>query len=180
MNNKINFFDHLDGGWGDLIADTYKEYNNIMFYDTHRDINLILTNLHNLKVYKGRVNYYEEDYKAQDKDKVNYKIDLTLYMTNTNELKFSVAIQNIDVVDFTNDNYMNISFYIPDERITKDIYSDYIEEIIKIEPTFLKNYLNRARPYINLDATDTINSNRIYDIFIECVLNIVQDPNIKK
>ena len=101
-------------------------------------------------------------------------------MTNTNELKLSVAIQNIDVVDFTNDNYMNIIFYIPDERITKDIYSDYIEEIIKIEPTFLKNYLNRARPYINLDATDTINSNRIYDIFIECVLNIVQDPNIKK
>ena len=24
---KQNFFDQLDGGWGDLIADTYKEYN---------------------------------------------------------------------------------------------------------------------------------------------------------
>ena len=28
MNNKQNFFDHLDGGWGDLIADTYEEYSN--------------------------------------------------------------------------------------------------------------------------------------------------------
>ena len=25
MNTKQNFFDQLDGGWGDLIADTYKE-----------------------------------------------------------------------------------------------------------------------------------------------------------
>ena len=177
MNNKQNFFDHLDGAWGDLIADTYKEYNNIIFYDTHRDINLTLTNQHNPKVYNDRVNYYEEDYKAQDKDKVNYKIDLTLYMTKPNELKLSVAIQNIDVVDFINDNYMNISFYVDEERTVKD---NHPSEIIMIEPTFLKNYLNRARPYINLDVTDTINSNRIYDIFIECVLNIVQDPNIKK
>ena len=28
MNIKQNFFDHLDGGWGDLIADTYEEYSN--------------------------------------------------------------------------------------------------------------------------------------------------------
>lgn len=28
MNNKQNFFDQLDGGWGDLIADTYEEYSN--------------------------------------------------------------------------------------------------------------------------------------------------------
>ena len=28
MNTKQNFLDHLDGGWGDLIADTYKEAIN--------------------------------------------------------------------------------------------------------------------------------------------------------
>ena len=177
MNNKQNFFDHLDGECGDLIADTYKEYNNIMFYDTHRDINLILTNQHNPRVYKAQTNYYREDYKAQDKDKVNYSIDLTLYFYSEYELIFSTVIQNTNTIDIS---YMDIIFYIQDERITKDISSDYTEEIIKIEPTFLKNYLNRARPYINLDVIDTINSNRIYDIFIESVLNIVQDPNIKK
>ena len=25
MNTKQNFFDHLDGGWGEIIADTYKD-----------------------------------------------------------------------------------------------------------------------------------------------------------
>ena len=29
---KQNFFDHLDGGWGDIIADTYKEHNRDYFY----------------------------------------------------------------------------------------------------------------------------------------------------
>ena len=143
MNNiKTNFFDQLDNNWGDLISNTYKEYNNIMFYDTHRDINLILTNQHNPKVYKDQVNYYEEDYKAQDKDKVNYKIDLTLYFKSEYELIFSTVIRNTNTIDIS---YMDIIFYIQDERITKDISSDYAEEIIKIEPTFLKNYLNSAR-----------------------------------
>ena len=49
-------------------------------------------------------------------------------MTNTNELKLSVAIQNIDVVDSINDNYMNISFYVDEERRS----------------------LRRAKPYIKL------------------------------
>ena len=178
MKHNKHFFDTLDNNWEDTLTGIYKEHNDILFYDTHRDIKLTLTNQHNPKVYKDQVNYYEEDYKAQDKDKVNYSIDLTLYMTNTNELKLSVAIQNIDVVDFINDNYMNIIFYIQDERISKDISSDYAEEIIKIEPTFLKNYLNRARPYIKLDTTDTTNNKRLYDVFLEGVLNTVPDPNI--
>lgn len=167
MNNKQNFFDHLDGEWGDLIADTYKEYNNIMFYDTRRDINLILTNQHNPKVYKDQVNYYEEDYKAQDKDKVNYKIDLTLYMPNTNELKLSVVIQNIDVgyLDFINDNYMNISFYVDEERTVKD---NYPSEIIMIEHNFIRSFLRRAKPYIKLE---------LYDKFTNDAINLIQDPN---
>ena len=32
MNIKQNFFDHLDGGWGDVIADTYEEHNRDYFY----------------------------------------------------------------------------------------------------------------------------------------------------
>ena len=27
---KQNFLDKLDGGWGDVIADTYKKYNSIV------------------------------------------------------------------------------------------------------------------------------------------------------
>lgn len=167
MNNiKTNFFDQLDNNWGDLISNTYKEYNNIMFYDTHRDIKLTLTNQHNPKVYKDQVNYYEEDYKAQDKDKVNYKIDLTLYMTNTNELKLSVAIQNIDVVDFINDNYMNISFYVDEERTVKD---NQPSEIIMIEHNFIRSFLRRAKPYIKLE---------LYDKFTNDAINLIQDPNM--
>ena len=30
MNTKQNFFDQLDGGWGDLIADTYKKANEYL------------------------------------------------------------------------------------------------------------------------------------------------------
>ena len=30
MNMKQNFFDQLDGGWGDLIADTYKKANEYL------------------------------------------------------------------------------------------------------------------------------------------------------
>ena len=176
MKTKQNFFDHLDGGWGDLIADTYEEYNNIMFYDTHRDINLILTNQHNPRVYKYQVNYYEEDYKAQDKDKVNYKIDLTLYMANTNELKLSVAIQNIDVVDSINDNYMKLSFYVDEERTVKDNHSS---EIIMIEHNFIRSFLRRAKPYIKLDKDNNTNSStELYDKFTNDAINLIQDPNM--
>ena len=34
MNNKQNFFDHLDGGWGDVIADMYNKNSTIKLLDT--------------------------------------------------------------------------------------------------------------------------------------------------
>ena len=60
-------------------------------------------------------------------------------MTNTNELKLSVAIQNIDVVDSINDNYMNISFYVDEERRS----------------------LRRAKPYIKLELYDKFTNDAI-------------------
>ena len=40
---KQEFFDQLDGGWGDLIADTYKEANKPCFlYDKYLDIKIFL------------------------------------------------------------------------------------------------------------------------------------------
>ena len=178
MKQNKQFFDELDNNWEDTLTGIYKEHNDILFYDTHRDINLTLTNQHNPKVYKAqvKVNYYEEEYKAHDEVNINYSIDLTLYFKSEHELIFSTVIRNTDrLID---SSYMDIIFYIKDERISKDITSDYVEEIIKIEPTFLKNYLNRARPYIKLDTTDTTNNKRLYDVFLEGVLNTVPDPNI--
>ena len=87
-------------------------------------------------------------------------------MTNTNELKLSVDIQNIDVVDFINDNYMNISFYVDEERTVKD---NHPSEIIKIEHNFIRSFLRRAKPYIKLE---------LYDKFTNDAINLIQDPNM--
>ena len=41
---KQNFFDQLDGGWGDLIADTYSKNNIVLFDITNSTINVNLYN----------------------------------------------------------------------------------------------------------------------------------------
>lgn len=43
---KQNFFDQLDGGWGDLITDTYKEANSLIpKYSTDKEGKIIVTPL---------------------------------------------------------------------------------------------------------------------------------------
>ena len=60
---KQNFFDHLDGGWGDLIADTYKDTinktilktNDYIFNIKDKNYNLLKDNFYNVDSYADNI-----------------------------------------------------------------------------------------------------------------------------
>ena len=132
MNNKQNFFDQLDGGWGDLIADTYEEYSNekyiLQFEGTDE-----LDNKINIKI-KTDV----EKLIMQCQYKINFS-ELGDYIKSSTVVKFPS-----DVEVFVNDklsenkyNGMYIHYLISTTNknmcsvaISLDYYDEYKRQII--------------------------------------------------
>ena len=80
---KQNFFDHLDGGWGDIIADTYKDANKTFFlYDKHLDIKIFLDEK-SKEIYKDN-NIYSIIYK----DLYNKNYTITFSLETSNKLNY--------------------------------------------------------------------------------------------
>ena len=65
MNNKKQFLDQLDGGWGDIIADTYEKHNNVVIQDKENDITLTLDNTKDPEITTYQDNY-QETYTSKD------------------------------------------------------------------------------------------------------------------
>ena len=132
MNIKQNFFDQLDGGWGDLIADTYEEYSNekyiLQFEGTDEYDNKI-----NIKI-KTDV----EKLIMQCQYKINFS-ELGDYINSSTVVKFPS-----DVEVFVNDklsenkyNGMYIHYIISTTNknmcsasIVLDYYDEYKRQII--------------------------------------------------
>ena len=90
---KQNFFDHLDGGWGDLIADTYEEANKPCFlYDKYLDIKIYLDEK-SKEIYKDN-NVYSIIYK--DLYNKNYKITVSLETLNYHDKSLTLGITMAD------------------------------------------------------------------------------------
>ena len=130
---KQNFFDQLDGGWGDLIADTYRESNECkiqctFLYDytflwkptvVNKDGKMILMFISNVNKYT-----------SEDANILNVKT-----------IKFKNKDYNIKIYEEKNDARKMTNFYfspcmndvIIDNRLYSDIIKKYLgEENIKL------------------------------------------------
>ena len=173
MNNtKTNFFDHLDGGWGDIIADTYRSSQSIIFSSSE---NLINNEPLNVQIDKDdealeveqsyTVDYdYKEIYLSKDtryKIIILYKSTVTLY-TKTIELKIYIvgSEYNNEWINGPNVrlfNKLTIGATATSNRgkytklEQKDNYTDAIpyDATYRINHKFFSDFIKRA-----LDATD--------------------------
>ena len=141
---KQNFFDELDGGWGDLLADTYEEANSVLLINHTK--NIIVTIDHStLKEFENDNCYYEM-YISLDK---KFKVCLSLLyeeeffnLKECEHLQFSLqvkdnktdkAVTNIGVI------IGFINFYSSDED----------KDIVAIDKLYIKNFINKAVNIIN-------------------------------
>lgn len=150
---KQNFFDNLDGGWGDIIADTYKEANSILFINHTRNITATID--HSTLKENENHNCYYEMYTSLDK---KYKVGLSLlygeyYFTGKEgamHLQFSLHVND----NKTANSITNIGVII---RFIKGDIIDYIifcssdedKDIIAIDKLYIKNFINKAVNIIN-------------------------------
>ena len=142
---KQNFFDHLDGRWGDLLADTYKEANSVLLINHTK--NIIVTIDHStLKEFENDNCYYEM-YISLDK---KFKVCLSLlyeeeYFTDIEEdmqLQFCLQVKDFKTAKpITNIGAIIgfINFYSSDED----------KDIIAIDKLYIKNFINKAVNIIN-------------------------------
>ena len=127
---KQNFFDHLDGGWGDLIADTYKEANDYT-------IVFEFTNL--LKLMEPT--YYED-------------LDVSFYanlFTRTTDIEVKslkiINIYNVFDIKNTNDGYV---LFKGSKQFTTKFTTTFSNILINNDKTYseiFKSYIKHPYPY---------------------------------
>ena len=127
---KQNFFDHLDGGWGDLIADTYKEANDYT-------IVFEFTNL--LKLMEPT--YYEDL-------AVSFYTNLFTRTTDI-EVKLLKIINIYNVFDIknTNDGYV---LFKGSKQFTTKFTTTFSNILINNDKTYseiFKSYIKHPYPY---------------------------------
>ena len=142
---KQNFFDHLDGGWEDLIADTYKEANSILLINHTRNITVTIDHS-NFKEFENNNCYYEM-YISLDK-------------------KFKVCLSLLYEEEFFNlkegKHYLQFGLQVKDNKTDKAVTnigviigfiscysSDEDKDIIAIDKLYIKNFINKAVNIIN-------------------------------
>lgn len=167
---KQNFFDHLDGGWSDLIADTYRESNEYKIQFTflndytflwkptvvNKDGKMIL-------MFNSNVNTYT----SEDADILNVKT-----------IKFKNKEYNIKIYEKENDARKMTNFYffpcmndvIIDNRLYSDIIKKYLgEENIKLlesQRSFVSGF-DGALEYTNYKTLeDFLNYKQPLDIIL--------------
>lgn len=166
---KQNFFDHLDGGWGDLIADTYKDTinktilktNDYIFNIKDKNYNLLKDNFYNVDSYAdnillGSVELDNTNITIENKNKEKLLFDkfyLIIKFTNIEyDYKIDDDIPDINIFLKTVLNNKVTNFYIIGAF-------DEVEDVLDIK--FLDYYLidNLIDKMIinnNLERTDIL------------------------
>ena len=127
---KQNFFDHLDGGWGDLIADTYKEANDYT-------IVFEFTNL--LKLMEPT--YYEDLAVSFYANLFNRTTDIEV-----KSLKI-INIYNVFDIKNTNDGYV---LFKGSKQFTTKFTTTFSNILINNDKTYseiFKSYIKHPYPY---------------------------------
>ena len=151
---KQNFFDHLDGGWGDVIADTYKEANSVLLINHTRNITVTIDHS-TLKEFENDNCYYEMYISLDKKFKVCLSLLYEEEFFNLKEgkhyLQFGLqvkdnktdkAVTNIGVTNICTNIGVIIGFI-------SCYSSDEDKDIIAIDKLYIKNFINKAVNIIN-------------------------------
>lgn len=167
MNTKQNFFDQLDGGWGDIIANTYEETNRVAFIDN--ELNLYISLDKNSEKKSKLANNYEQLYKTLD-GKYKFRIHLSEIKDGpVNSLMFGISVNDLTKIkgnyvtgitisklsyDFKlysnnaipNKNDMQIDYQLLDEFLNNAKANLYIsDERMKDISEFIKNTLKPTK-----------------------------------
>lgn len=173
MNNKINFFDELDNSWEKTLSNTYKKHNTVIVHDTKTNMNFVLDNQKNPELNTSE-DYYEEIF-TSEVNGTQYNISISTFVEinvieeafRSEEVTLYFVLYIYEAATSKPVNFIDIMFYCEDEVISEE---NQPSKIVKVEHTFIKEFINRSKPYIEL-ASDEI----LYNKFIKEIQNTIPD-----
>lgn len=190
---KQNFFDHLDGGWGDVIANTYKDYNKITY-----KIKNVSAIADQSTIQVKDYNYaYEEKYLTTDKKFIlrlfirtgkyyNFRKlekEKSSFGINLEDSKLEREISSFGIILEDSESNERISYYdIARSRCNIDIAPVYkrhacdsgSDENIEIDKKFIFDFIDRACKCINKNHY----SQPIQERTIEQLIEIINSETI--
>ena len=180
---KQNFFDQLDGGWGDVIANTYKDANKITY-----KIKNVSAIADQSTIQVKDYNYaYEEKYLTTDKKFIlrlfirtgkyyNFRKlekEKSSFGINLEDSKLEREISAFGIILEDSESNEKISYYdiAPYKRHACDSGSD---ENIEIDKKFIFDFIDRACKCINKNHY----SQPIQERTIEQLIEIINSKTI--
>ena len=157
MNNKINFFDQLDGNWGDVIADTYRNASSIVYTDkkAQNNVNISLSNENpdNKSVYANQ-NTYTETYIADD-DKHKIKFIVKIDENFSAELNIFVELHNPTIELDRGKEYLQSFVVIRRDEYNSKGYKFLTQhDDVSVKHEFVFNIIDIAREKLDLDLDE--------------------------
>ena len=160
MKQNKNFLDHLDGGWGDVIADTYSSYNE------GSTILIKWKNSTTISIAKGMSDYDMDDF--IEVDKVLFKFnDLRLgkstfgykKITDSNyiflrpkSISYTYYLNGKEVYKIdntlTNFSFFKFNFKLYNDKLEFDINNDYFKLIYLYQTIYNFNGNNEIFEFI--------------------------------
>lgn len=146
---KQNFFDQLDGGWGDIIANTYEETNRVAFIDN--ELNLYISLDKNSEKKSKLANNYEQLYKTLD-GKYNFRIHFSEIKDGpVNSLMFGISVNDLTKIK---GNYVTgITISKLSYGFKFKLYSNNAippKNDMQIDYQLLDEFLNNAKANLNI------------------------------
>ena len=168
---KQNFFDQLDGGWGDVISDTYKDYNKIT-YKIENVSAIADQSTIQVKDYDGA---YEEKYLTTDKKFIlrlfimtgeyyNFKKlerEKSSFGINLEDSKLEREISSFGIILEDSESNERISYYDIAPVYKRHACDSGSDENIEIDKKFIFDFIDRACKCINKNQPQPIQERTI-------------------
>ena len=152
---KQNFFDQLDGGWGDVISDTYKDYNKI----TYKIENVSAIADQSTIQVKDYDDAYEEKYLTTDKKFILRLFIMTGEYYNFRKLEREISSFGIILED--SESNERISYYDIAPVYKRLVCDSESDENIEIDKKFIFDFIDRACKCINKNQPQPIQERTI-------------------
>ena len=166
---KQNFFDQLDGGWGDVIANTYKDYNKI----TYKIENVSAIADQSTVQVKDYDEAYEEKYLTTDKKFILRLFIMTGEYYNFRKLEREISSFEINLEDSESNEIISYYDIAPVYKILHACDSGS-DENIEIDKKFIFDFIDRACKCINKNHY----SQPIQERTIEQLIEIINSETI--
>ena len=173
---KQNFFDQLDGGWGDVISDTYKDYNKITY-----KIENVSAIADQSTIQVKDYNYaYEEKYLTTDKKFIlrlfirtgkyyNFRKlekEKSSFGINLEDSKLEREISSFGIILEDSESNERISYYDIARCNIAPVYKRPVcdsetDEDIEIDKKFIFDFIDRACKCINKNQPQPIQERTI-------------------